>query len=331
MSPVARVRDLLLTAAALLGTVCIVVTVLAALLDVRMLIFRSGSMSPAIPTGALAFARATPANDLERGDIVSVMSADGTRVTHRVQALTTAGGMAELTLKGDANGSADRETYTVGSADRVLFNVPRVGYAIGYATSGPGLAVGAVMVVGLMWLVVRPGRSGGAKGGGRRRAGAVGVVAAIAITGSLAESPAPTQAYFSDQGTVTSAAVSTHSVVSQAQPVCVDVDGFLTLGNIARLTWPQVDARYEYTWELRQLSGTVVLGSSGQVGGGQAVGTAVTPDIGTGLIGINGNYNVAVRARLRGATSWTAATETITPVRRASILVLGVSMRCGHA
>ena len=126
-----------------------------------------------------------------------------------------------------------------------------------------------------------------------------------------------------------SAAYTAHTVSSQAQPDCANVNGFLVLGNIARITWSNVDGRYEYRWERRNLAGTVL--DSGVVGGGQAVGTDVVLDVSTGLIGSSGNYNVAVRARLKNTPTWIAGSETVTPVRRASIIIIGTSIRCGHS
>lgn len=324
-----RVGQALLSLIAVIGAVSIVLTLATIVLDVRTLVFRSGSMEPEIRTGALGFAKSTPAGDLKIGDVVSVVAANGTRVTHRIEALDLQGRTAALTLKGDANSRPDAETYRVASADRVVADVPYVGYAIGYASSPLGLFVGGMLVAGLLWLIVRPsGSDDGPPPRGGRRVASAGAVAVVAATSVVGAAPTSTLAYFNDSEIIQSGAATTHTVVSQAQPTCADVNGFLVLGNIARVTWTQVDARYEYVWQLRDLGGAVV--SNGTVGGGQAAGTTVTVDVSTGLIAVNGNYNLAVRARLRGATSWVAAAETLTPVRRASVLVLGLSMRCGN-
>ncbi|MFI5428341.1 S24/S26 family peptidase [Aeromicrobium sp. UC242_57] len=82
--PVRLVREVFLTVAAVLGVVCIVATLAGLVLDVRPLVFRSGSMAPAIDTGALAVARTVDAKDLVPGDIVSVTTRSGERVTHRL-------------------------------------------------------------------------------------------------------------------------------------------------------------------------------------------------------------------------------------------------------
>ncbi|MCW2830437.1 MAG: signal peptidase [Aeromicrobium sp.] len=338
-------RDALLSVGAVLGSVCIVVALAGALFDVRTLVFRSGSMSPEIRTGALALARQTPASDLAVGDVVSVVAANGTRITHRVHSVTmTADGRAELVLKGDANSRPDEQVYTTDSADRVFLDVPYLGYAVGLATSPAGLVVGGLLATGLLWVVLRPSGGGGGAGpggarsdtragatgqrGGRRRAGA-GTVAMVAAVGVATQAPVSTLAYFSDSGTVQTGPLPAHAVVSQTAPSCTNVNGVLVLGNVARLSWSKSDSRYEYAWELRTLAGAVV--SSGTVGGSQAAGATVSLDVGTALLSTSANFNVAVRARLKASTTWVASTETVTPVRSEGIVVVGLSMRCGHA
>ena len=58
------VGSVMLTAAAAIGTACLLVTVVAPLAGVRPLIFLSGSMSPTIPAGSLALARTVDAEDI---------------------------------------------------------------------------------------------------------------------------------------------------------------------------------------------------------------------------------------------------------------------------
>lgn len=137
----------------------------------------------------------------------------------------------------------------------------------------------------------------------------------------------PTLAAWTNTAGVAGTTLTAHTVQSQAQPACTDVDGFLGLGDIAQLTWSHVDARYEYFWELRRTNGTVV--NSGVVpASAQAQGTTVTLNIASGLVGLDGDYNVVVRARLSSSTTWTAASTTTTPVTRSSIVFIGASMHC---
>ena len=132
-------RQGLLTGGAVLGAVCILAAVAAAAFGLRPLVFLSGSMSPAIETGALGIAHEVPASSLERGDVVSVPTEGGDRVTHRIVGVAMDGDEAELTLRGDANATADADTYRVAHADRVLFDVPLVGYAVGWMVGPVGL------------------------------------------------------------------------------------------------------------------------------------------------------------------------------------------------
>lgn len=130
---------MLLTVGAVVGVLCILVTLGAALFGLRPLVFESGSMSPTIGTGDLAISHDVDASALQKGDIVSVPTATGSRVTHRIVHVEHQGDEAVLTLKGDANESADAQPYRVTHADRVLFSSPKVGYLIGWLTGPAGL------------------------------------------------------------------------------------------------------------------------------------------------------------------------------------------------
>lgn len=327
-SVLVRCREILLTLGAAVGALCIVMTIAGIAFDVRALVFRSGSMEPEISTGALAFARSTPASDLEVGDVVSVIASNGTRVTHRITSIDDTGRMTRLTLKGDANRRPDAEPYDVTAADRVVADVPYVGYAIGYASTPVGIFTGGLLAGGLLWLVVRPSRRTDGKENGRRRAVAAGAVAVIAVTGAAAQAPVSTLAYFNDTGTVDTGTASTHTVVSQAQPVCTTV-AVLGLLDFVRMTWTHVDARYEYQYEIRQ-AGTGTVARTGVATPTTAAGTTVTLELGNTLITANGNYDVALRARLKGSTTWVAGTETVTKVHGIGIAFLGLAARCGY-
>jgi signal peptidase I len=144
-------REVGLTLGALAGVLCMLMAVLAVAFDVQPVVFRSGSMSPAIETGALAISRTVDAADMEVGDIVTVRTSNGIRVTHRIQSITRQGDEATLILRGDANTVPDEESYVVRSADRVLFDVPKAGHVVNAVTGqvgvfAAGLLVGLLMV-----------------------------------------------------------------------------------------------------------------------------------------------------------------------------------------
>lgn len=143
-----RAGDVLLTLTAVVGVVCVLLTLAGAFFGVRPLIFRSGSMSPAITTGSLGFAHEVQAADLKVGDIVSVPVGES-RVTHRIVSLTQQDGAATLVLKGDANKVTDAQAYPVKQADRVWFAVPHLGAAVAWLSRAPGVYVLA-LYLGLM-------------------------------------------------------------------------------------------------------------------------------------------------------------------------------------
>ncbi|MDD9205229.1 S26 family signal peptidase, partial [Georgenia sp. 10Sc9-8] len=80
----ARLRGGLLTVAAAGGALCLLAVAAALVLDVSMIMFRTGSMAPSIPTGSLAVVREVPAKDVAVGDVVTVDRPGRLPVTHRV-------------------------------------------------------------------------------------------------------------------------------------------------------------------------------------------------------------------------------------------------------
>lgn len=114
---------------AVLGSLCLVFAAVTLVFGLKPLIFSSGSMGPAIPTGSLALAVTMPVADALPGQVVSVLASDGTRITHRVVSSDPGGG---LVLKGDANPTADLQPYAVESVDRVVASVPWLGFAVSW-------------------------------------------------------------------------------------------------------------------------------------------------------------------------------------------------------
>jgi signal peptidase len=89
-------------------------------------------MSPGIEPGAIAVVQEVPASTLMQGDIATVQrEGSALPVTHRVVASEpdpADGQKVFLTMKGDANPSADPVRYHVPSAKKLLFAVPHIGY-----------------------------------------------------------------------------------------------------------------------------------------------------------------------------------------------------------
>lgn len=146
-------REVLLTTGAILGAICIILTIASLIWDVKPLVFRSGSMSPTIETGALAFSKPVAASELGVGDVVSVETTNDGRVTHRITQIDEAGDKSALTLRGDANNVEDVESYVLDSADRVFFSIPKAGYVVAWL-SGPAGTFAAGLVVALVLILV---------------------------------------------------------------------------------------------------------------------------------------------------------------------------------
>lgn len=151
-------RELALNIGAIAGLICIAATALSLFLEIKPLVFQSGSMSPSIQTGALAFARTVPADQLVAGDVVSVTNASGVRITHRVTGLEpVGGGEMMMTMRGDANAADDPVPYYVSEADRVLWHMNGLGYAVAWLSNPVAIFLGGMVAGGL--LVIAFGRT----------------------------------------------------------------------------------------------------------------------------------------------------------------------------
>ena len=127
-----RLVDGLLTALASLGVVCVVATIAALALNINLIMFKTGSMSPTIPTGSLAVVRQLPASEIRVGDVTTVSRGEGQLpITHRVVSTTPAGGGAySIRMKGDANDAQDPQPYFVTEAKKVLWHAPGLAYVV---------------------------------------------------------------------------------------------------------------------------------------------------------------------------------------------------------
>lgn len=225
-----RLRELLLTAGAVVGSLCLLVAIVGLVSDVKPLVFRSGSMGPEIPAGSLALARTVVAPDLREGDVVSVITSDGGRVTHRVVRIEGAAGpMRALTLRGDANPSPDAESYTVAAADRVFFTLPGIGHVVALLGSRLGLLMLGGLSVGLVIYAFRPtGRRHG------RHAASI-VAAPVAAVAVIVGASAGTSAAYVDTATI-SGSVTSGELASPA-PVpdnCTADNGLLASSIVLR-------------------------------------------------------------------------------------------------
>jgi signal peptidase I len=124
----------------------------------RPLFVYSGSMSPAIRTGAVAIVRPVAPQSLVVGDVASVaLEGQGHLITHRVQAIQIVDGQTVFQTKGDANKFPDPQPFIVKhSVGKVVLDVPWIGFAIVYASSP--LARSAIVALLLYVVLTRRSR-----------------------------------------------------------------------------------------------------------------------------------------------------------------------------
>ena len=148
----ARIEDGLLSILAVLGVVCIAATIAAFAFNISLIMFKTGSMSPAIPAGSLAIVREIPASDIRVGDITTIARGEGQLpVTHRVISATrTSGGTYSVEMQGDANASPDAHPYEVTVVRKVLWSMPGLAPVVA-TVSRPiymdGITVAAALLV----------------------------------------------------------------------------------------------------------------------------------------------------------------------------------------
>ena len=146
----AKAGNIALWAASAGGVLCIALVILSGLFNISLIMFKTGSMSPTIPTGSLALVREIPASEVAVGDVVTVDRAGELPITHRVTSTAGTGENRQLTLRGDANPVEDPAPYDVSHVRIVLASVPHLATVI-IAMSNPfvlgGITVGAGLLV----------------------------------------------------------------------------------------------------------------------------------------------------------------------------------------
>ncbi|MGA8845346.1 MAG: signal peptidase I [Nocardioides sp.] len=317
-----RLREATLWIGAALGLLSVVAGTAVMFFGYTFLIFRSGSMGPEIPTGSLALARTVPAAELEPGDVVSVVAANGARVTHRLVSATEREGTSSLILRGDANSAPDEEVYQTAEAERSIVSVPYLGYVVTLLLSPAGL-IGAGCLSGMLLLVgfgsteatrIPPGADvGGRHRGERPRERRVLVSAAVGVSLAAASvvglGVSSTSAYFSD--TASTSATFSMTVLAPATTVRCDDSGLL-VGDAMVVWGAPVGATptgYRLTYTNSQDSGTISYGA------GQSQGRPPTP-------GSNRTYSVTITA-LYGGSASVASTPVSISYSRGLLGLLG--------
>ena len=213
-------RSAVLTAGAVLGALCLLWTLAMLVTGTTPLVVLSGSMSPALRAGDVAFAVRVPADEIAVGDVVTVTAATGIRITHRVVDVETDADASVLHLRGDANSSVDDETYSVSSVLKVVGRLPGVGWLLHTAATPGGITAGLALLAGCLILgrnalrtpagAQRGASSGSSEGAAEPRRRRPSRVAALLLIPLMAagsvSAPQPTIAYYTDIPTVRSPA-----------------------------------------------------------------------------------------------------------------------------
>lgn len=143
----AVVEDAVLSLLAFGGVICIIAVICAFAFNITLIMFRTGSMSPTIPTGSLAIVREVPASEVEVGDVTTIDRPNQLPVTHRITSMEPIGGGAySIRMKGDANDSEDPAPYEVSTVRKVLWSIPGLGYIVAKAQNPKVMAVTTVVM-----------------------------------------------------------------------------------------------------------------------------------------------------------------------------------------
>ena len=144
--------------ALLAGTLALVgLARLAPAMGHRVLIISSGSMTPAIPVGAVVVLDPVTATGVRTGDVVTLRLDNGAVFTHRVMRLVSLGGVPYVETKGDANLAVDPTLTPLDHViGRVSFTLPFVGFLMAGLPMPAGAAtalLAAFTLLTALWLL----------------------------------------------------------------------------------------------------------------------------------------------------------------------------------
>jgi signal peptidase len=144
------IKEAVLTVVGLVGLLAIVWLICAMAFGLSIVVFKTGSMAPAIPTGSAAVVREVRASQVQVGDVITVQREGASLpVTHRVVSVSADPVNPDariVELRGDANESNDLAPYTITEAKRVLASFPGFGVALAVMRSPYFLGVTTVAV-----------------------------------------------------------------------------------------------------------------------------------------------------------------------------------------
>ncbi|WP_271799399.1 signal peptidase I [Dietzia maris] len=135
------------------GVVAVGLVVAAVTMNISLIMFKTGSMSPTIPTGSVAVVKQINAGEIRVGDVVTVDRGDRLPVTHRViEVVSQSSGQAEIRMQGDANPTPDDGTYRVQTVRKVLWSVPEMANFIVWASNPVVLgSITMLASLGVLW------------------------------------------------------------------------------------------------------------------------------------------------------------------------------------
>lgn len=111
--------------------------------DVKLLTVQTGSMAPAIPPGSAVLVQRVPESAINVGDVLTYIHPENAQqtITHRFIGYQYEDGDKLLTLKGDANDSADAPVASASVVGKVTHTLPLVGHIINFLRTPVGLGL----------------------------------------------------------------------------------------------------------------------------------------------------------------------------------------------
>lgn len=166
------VKGIVFVLAGIAGLLSILWLIASLTFGVSLIVFKTGSMAPTIPAGAMAVIRPIPAADIRVGDVVTVaVPGQALPVTHRVLSVTRGSTPDSriLVMKGDANLTQDQFPYTVTQADLVVLSVPELGRALTLLRMPLFIGATTLLVAVLVGWAFWPTRTSAHRASGRSR------------------------------------------------------------------------------------------------------------------------------------------------------------------
>jgi signal peptidase len=151
--PLRTIGNVAFGAAVALAIAVAIVAVGPRFLPYQVLPVLTGSMEPALPTGALAVVVPVNADELAVGDIITFHHPHAARtyVTHRIASIEGAGASRSFVTKGDANALPDSwRIVATGTGWRYAFAIPVIGgLIVAFEASPLRFALFALPLLGL--------------------------------------------------------------------------------------------------------------------------------------------------------------------------------------